>query len=1528
MTTQRRLTALLTLLAAATLIAGPGTWNGSINNNWGEPANWDGALPNDPADTATIPAGPYSIDNDLPALALLRLTLSGTLGDPGHTLTGNPITLGPDGITATAGPHTIAAPITGPHGLTQSGGHLILTAPNTHTGPTTLTTGILQITTPAALGDSAPDPANLTLGEGVFRYTGPSATLNRGYTIAPTNSGTSRATIFDIPDRATTLTITGQAAAPAGAFIKLGEGTLALTHPGEQQLSRDKTSGNDGLDLIIDQNGSAGTNGYVVFSVEQGTLILGAPGQTNRIAGTSWVGGRTLASPRLDITSGVTIARDGNFTIGRGTGTLTNPQRPSINLTGGATLQIGNFIMGYSNGRGDYYSEPTLNIDNASTVTVAGAYCFIGENASLTATVNVANGSLFQSDTTEPNRSLALPQTPGANATLNATGGSTVRAHHLLVGRGGTLNVTGSTLEFNGTALNATLENLNRGTARFDNATLRQRAPALASDWFTGLSDLLIGTGGLTVDVTSHAWLDAVHKPSPDGTLTKTGPGTLTLRPTPGTINVTAGHAALTLDHPYLPATAAGHINLDPGTTLALGGARGAGGMALNLNGAPLTLTPPSLATQPQAWALVESATRYGDGRIRLTPDSGGARGAAWLNTRQNIAGPWTATFTYICYATRSNGDPADGITLAIHNDPRDTAAIGVGGGSLGYAHSNGTGGITDSIAVCLDPNTHQLRFGTNGTFTDTHNLRPDIPKLALTPVKTRVTVTYNGADTLTATIAHPGHLPFRADWPVNIPAHTGADHAWLGFTGGTGGRYGQHTVADITFSNGTDTAPAAPAVTRTGGRVTLGPADTLTATTDPNAPAHGYLLNQLTYAHGATIDTTTAPAAPLTLIPPTLDDPAQWRLNGHANWKEAGHLATSAPGTDQRGTAHTTTAYPLTGSWTATFDYDIGTTSTPRPADFLVFILNPGGADSTANTPNPGLSIMWRYYENPIFTTQLKMYTNNIGVTASQDITPINLATRRTATMTVTHDAPAKTITVTTTQASDTHTHTFENVDMFKALNSHTARIGFGGDVGGSYAENIVSNLRFTWTDADPAPAAPGSIGFETLTGTGTLTKRGTAALLLPGDIDRPTSNATVRLEAGGLTLRKANLEPLDLIRARSEWIFSPLGKWAPDGSLQVCPAINNSNGTGTSIRRVRATDAWTARFSFYVTGASPADAITMFLHDDPRGPGISQGNTREAAFSGMANSFGISWNLYPGSSDTDKDSVRIGRNGSLDTATIQHFAPLHVHGATTDFTVSHDPDNLRITSIMTQGDTSVTNIFENVNLSTAIPSGYAYFGFGGGTGGASGDMRVTRLHFDTDTPADTQPDEIYLAHLILPEATANTVTLDTPVPSGTYRITAATLAGGATLGLAAARQPGTLILGTATHTGPAAYDITPGNTLAIAALTGTGGLTKRGDGTLVLTGTATHAGDTRLEAGTLILTDPNLPRATDLHITPGAILNLPFTGRQYIHALTLDGTPQPGGAYTSANSPSWITGDGILIVTPPPTGTLLLLK
>jgi autotransporter-associated beta strand protein len=1400
-------------------------------------------------------------------------------------------------------------------------------------GDTVYVTNLLEIASLDALG---PEP-DLVLGDATLRYTGPTDTLPFGYTLAPTNNGQNNAATLDITRPDTVLTVAGPVVAPAGSFIKTGEGTLVYAYPGYQELNKSRTIGNaEANPIVYDEKGSAGTNGYALFTVDKGRVVLGAPGQTNVITANAWVGSRTLASPRMDITGGVTRVQGTYFTIGRGTGTTASPQQPGVRVSDGAYLDLHSLVMGYHNSQPSFYSEPWLTVDGAA-VRVQGD-CFLSENASLLTTVTVTNGALFRCDSTARHRGMGISWTADARTTVNIGNASTGSTYQARVGRGGNLNVIqNSVFELDAAPTNAA-QSANLGTVRFNAGTLRQRTAALSSEWFPTLTNLLVGAGGMILDVQSRAWLDPVPQAdpaSPGGSLTKTGPGTLAVRPNALAMQVDAGDIALAAATQLRTNGLSGSVTFGAGAALELAASGAAAGMALNLNGNALRFSPHSLLSTPDIWDYVgpNAVIRRTDGLVQLTPESGayGAysnqRGAAWLQRKKAVNLPWTATFSYTCWAIGT--DPADGFSFVIHNDPRGTAALGGAAAHLGYQDS-GAGRITNSVAFGVDVTGHTLRFGRQGTFTGSRGLSALLPKLAVQPVKTAVTVTWDGAGLLAIRVARPGSPEVYYAVPVNLPAEVGGNEGWIGFTAATGGRYGQHSISDFFFDNGAYT-PVSYA--RYGGRLALGSGETLNAVLNAVPQQRGFVAGSLAYADDAVI-AASVPEPPPAAPAPDLADQGMWKLNAAAHWMPDGRLATStnaasSTGAITYGTAFTTNSYPIAGSWSARFEFDLGDTSS-TPADYVCFVAQNATTNSTSVTPNPGFSMMWRYYVGGVTTTHLRMYTNNVMVQATADIAPVSLRYGGHTVMRLDYDADTRDLTVTTSQAAGTNVIVFAGVDLLAAVGSSHAYLGFGGGTGGLYAENLVSAFSFTPAVA-PSAANGAYLAFDRLTGTGTLVKRGNSALGLLGDREQSTADLTLRLEEGGLLLRKNSAEPVGSDGATGDWIFSSPLLWGVDDTLKICAYQYMFTGTAMSTRRVRIDVPWTATFNLAIGRSTPqlADGFSFFFHNSPARLGLAAGTTAESGFNSIAKSFGLRWCFYPNHPDTFYYKVGIGRNGVWDNASSQSYLPAAItNGYLHAFTVRYDPAASTLTAVTARDGLIVTNVFTGINLPADVQDDHAYVGFGGGTGGSYQDLFVSDFRIAYDTPSDTTADLNYLAALTLPAASTNTVTLETSVPNATFRIASATVGDGAALGVASTRQPGTLAVGAVAQAGAAVYPVAAGCTLALTDLAGGTTLTKNGGGTLALTGAAaTYTGDTRLAEGTLALDAPCLPNTTDLHVTSGATLHLGFAGKQYVHALFMDGSPMPGGLYTAANAP-WITGPGALVVTYPPVGFLLLLK
>jgi autotransporter-associated beta strand protein len=252
------------------------------------------------------------VTNSLSASPKIMQNGSGAYVISNNLVLANTLTIGGTGTGAL----NLSGAINGAGGLTISSASVVtLGGVNSYTGPTTINSGILSISSLLAegagatglnasgIGQSNNAATNLILNGGALRYTGPTATTDRLFTLGPpggtldasgtgaiafTNTG---ALAFSTANTAVTLNLSGVNAAANTLRLSIGNNGTAVTSlsksgAGTWVLSGPNSfSGNvtilAGTLQLADATGSLNTNGNINFT-GSGTFVYDNTGATAR----------------------------------------------------------------------------------------------------------------------------------------------------------------------------------------------------------------------------------------------------------------------------------------------------------------------------------------------------------------------------------------------------------------------------------------------------------------------------------------------------------------------------------------------------------------------------------------------------------------------------------------------------------------------------------------------------------------------------------------------------------------------------------------------------------------------------------------------------------------------------------------------------------------------------------------------------------------------------------------------------------------------------------------------------------------------------------------------------------------------------------------------------------------------------------------------------------------------------------------------------------------------------------------------
>ena len=193
---------------------------------------------------------------------------------------------------------------------------------------------------------------------------------------------------------------------------------------------------------------------------------------------------------------------------------------------------------------------------------------------------------------------------------------------------------------------------------------------------------------------------------------------------------------------------------------------------------------------------------------LRITPAANNQAGTAVYTP--TVALPGESSFeTYFRFnMNNGSGNPADGMTFMMHNDPAGAAALGSQGSALGYQ------GINNSIAVELDtyvnlgsePNNNHIAVLRNGDWQNHVDGKHHTPAYSLNDGNDHhVWVEYNGEDDQLSVFLSENSTIKPPTPVITIPnlgfSATVGSQMYVGFSGGTGGQNQNHDIESWVFT-------------------------------------------------------------------------------------------------------------------------------------------------------------------------------------------------------------------------------------------------------------------------------------------------------------------------------------------------------------------------------------------------------------------------------------------------------------------------------------------------------------------------------------------------------------------------------------------------------------------------------------------------------------------------------------------------------------------------------------------------------
>jgi hypothetical protein len=737
--------------------------------------------------------------------------------------------------------------------------------------------------------------------------------------------------------------------------------------------------------------------------------------------------------------------------------------------------------------------------------------------------------------------------------------------------------------------------------------------------------------------------------------------------------------------------------------------------------------------------------------RLRLTDTGANEAASAWFTTPINIQ-TFTTDFSF-----QMSSASADGMTFTIQGV--GATALGPSGGGLGYGPDTpgGTPGIAKSLAVKFDIYSNAGE-GTDSTGLYSNGASPTTPALDMTSSGVsllsgdvfNVHVTYDGTTlTMTITDASNSAQNFTASWPINIPSTVGANTAFVGFTGGTGGLTAIQEILDWTYVTNSQPTAATPTFNPLPGNYNSAQSVTLSDTTT------GAVIHCTT--DGTTTPTPSSPVCTTVQVNTTTTIKAIAVATGFNN-----SLVASGTYTITLPTAATPTFNPVPGNYNSAQAVTLSDTTTGA----VIHCTTDG------TTPTPSSPVCTTVQVNTTTTIQAiavatgfnnslvasGTYTINLPTAATPTFNPLpgNYNSAQSVTLSDTTTGAVIHCTIDgTTPTQSSPVCTTMQVNTTTTIKAIAVATGFNNSLvaTGTYTITLPTAATPTFS---PLPGNYNSAQSVTLsdTTTGAVIHCTTDGTTTP----TPSSPVCTTVQVNTTTTIKA-------IAVATGFNNSLVAS----GTYTITtgnPSVNYGSGftsTGLAMNgfaklngtRLRVTDggateagsgfyatplniqSFTTDFSFQLTNPN-GDGMTFVIQNagttalGPTGGGLGYGPDTPGGTAGIPTSVAVKFDLYNNAGE-GTNSTGLYTNGASPTAPATTLGGnVNLHSGDV-FNVHMTYDGTTLTMTITDASVPADRFTTSwaVNIPGTVGSNTAFAGFTGGTGGATATQEILTWTF-----------------------------------------------------------------------------------------------------------------------------------------------------------------------------------------------------